>query len=77
MNTEARRVVRRMEQHNWLTSYCAVEGINFAFHRLSLRSKALTGIQEAKKDFEQNYEDFRTDFLEFYPILLEFVKENS
>ena len=77
MEVEPRRIVRRMQSHDWLQSYHEKEGIALAFRRLSFRSKALRGIERANEDFEANYDELDADFLEFYPELLKFVALES
>tara|TARA_R110002096_G_scaffold273422_9_gene467282 strand:- start:21284 stop:21898 length:615 start_codon:yes stop_codon:yes gene_type:complete len=74
MEVEPRRVVRRMQEHDWLNSYLDPNGIALAFRRLSLRSKALVGIERAAEDFEANYDLFQSDFLEYYPKLQNFAE---
>ena len=75
MEQDARRAVRRMREHDWLASYQQVEGIELAFRRLSYRSRALKGIEEAAVDFKTDYEALETDFLEYYPELQGFSRE--
>ncbi len=75
MSVEARRVVRRMREYDWLTSYLEKDGISRTFRQLAKRSPALVGIGKAAVDFHQHYEAFENDFLEYYPFLLEFAEQ--
>lgn len=75
MEVEPRRVVRRMQDHDWLNSYLQTSGIALAFRRLSFRSKALNGIQKASIDFENHYEELEADFLAYYPLLQSYALE--
>ena len=75
MESEARRVVRRMQQHDWLNSYQTVRGIEFAFKGLSKRAPALAEIHLAKADFRDHYDELESDFLAFYPELQIFAKD--
>ncbi|MEM7013172.1 MAG: ACP phosphodiesterase [Verrucomicrobiota bacterium] len=76
MEQEPRRVVRRMREHDWLNSYQTVDGIEFAFERMSKRAPVLAEIHLAKDDFRESYDEFETDFLSFYPQLMDFAKES-
>lgn len=72
MDAETRAVVRRMKSHDWLNSYHKRDGIALAFRRLSYRSKALVGIQDAMEDFDAHFDEMEADFLKYYPQLVEF-----
>jgi len=75
MEVNARRVVRRMRDHDWLASYHEIEGIELAFRRLSYRSRALEGIEHASIDFRAHYDELEADFVEYYPLLQQFAKD--
>lgn len=69
MEPGARRIVRRMREHDWLNSYLEIDGIGVAFQKLSKRAPVLSKIGPAIDDFREHYDAFEADFLEFYPEL--------
>lgn len=74
MEPEVRRIVRRMQGSDWLSSYQTRDGIAVAFQRMARRGKVLVGIETATRDFVAGYEEFERDFLRFYPELVAFSK---
>ena len=70
---EARNIFKRMESEGWLLSYESAAGIEHALDRISRRSKVLKPVRESFPDFEKHFEGLESDFLEFYPRLLDFV----
>lgn len=73
MSAEAQRGVRRMKDQNWIQTYTRLEGIDLAFQRMSRRSPALDRLPSASPELRQHHDALESDFLRFYPELLEFA----
>ena len=62
----------RMRSENWLACYRTKDGIQLTLQRVSQRSKYTQMIAECYTDFEVNYAELETIFLQFYPQLMDF-----
>jgi acyl carrier protein phosphodiesterase len=71
---EARITLERIIEHDWLTSYREVAGIEDVLERLSGRlTERLNrpmALHFAVKDLQAHYGEFETDFQEFFPELM-------
>jgi acyl carrier protein phosphodiesterase len=63
-----------MIERNWLLNYATIEGIGRALSGLSLRVSFENKMNESVQDLREYYEDFETDFRQFFPELVNFVK---
>jgi acyl carrier protein phosphodiesterase len=63
-----------MIERNWLLNYATIEGIGRALTGLSMRVSFENKMSEASGDLELNYEAFLSDFKQFFPELINFVK---
>jgi acyl carrier protein phosphodiesterase len=64
-----------MIERNWLLNYATLEGIGRALTGLSKRVSFENKMDESIHDLRERYDDFQNDFREFFPLLIEFVKE--
>ena len=60
--------------NNWLESYQTVEGIESVLYRMSRRTSLPDEAQYAIHELVREYEAFREEFLEFFPLLIAFVE---
>lgn len=63
-----------MQQQNWLYKYQFHQGIEKSFGGLVQRAKYLTDSTNAFKSFENNYDDFKSYYEEFFPSVKKFVQ---
>jgi|688.fasta_scaffold415584_1 acyl carrier protein phosphodiesterase len=60
-----------MQEHNWFMLYASKEGIHETIQRLSHRSKQFIWDKETVEIFELHYQVLETQFLAFFPQLVE------
>lgn len=63
-----------MQQQNWLYNYQFHQGIEKSFGGLAQRAKYLTDSSNAFKIFENNYDNLKNYYEEFFPSVKEFVQ---
>lgn len=72
---EARITLERIIEHDWLTSYREIAGIEDVLERLSGRlTERLNrpmALHSAVKDLQTHYGEFEADFQEFFPKLMD------
>ncbi|CAN5167398.1 acyl carrier protein phosphodiesterase [soil metagenome] len=64
-----------MMRGNWLVNYASIEGIQKALTGMSRRAKFESRMQEATTDLELHYDEFQSDFDNFFPELKAFSEE--
>ncbi|WP_261818249.1 acyl carrier protein phosphodiesterase [Vibrio gallicus] len=69
------QVVGAMWDGKWLESYAKMDNIQYALHRMSLRSPRMAPLQLCYSHLEQHYNHLNQVFLEFYPELIEAVRK--
>jgi acyl carrier protein phosphodiesterase len=74
---EAKPVLERMRQQNWLGTYGSVEGITLTLRRMSLRLRRPVDLAAAGPVLEEHYAAFRADFHAFFPDLKSAVHTNA
>ena len=60
--------------NNWLESYLTIEGIGVVLDRMSKRTSLPDYTKFAISDFRQNYEKYRADFYEYFPLLIYYIE---
>ncbi len=77
---EARITLERIIEHDWLTSYREIAGIEDVLERLSgrltERLRRPMALQAAVKDLRDHYQDWESDFMEFMPELKNKIMTN-
>jgi acyl carrier protein phosphodiesterase len=71
------QIMPSMIERNWLVSYREVDAIERALSRISLRLSRPNALGDTAKDFRLCYDDFSSDFEEFFPDLLTFTREQQ
>lgn len=61
-----RYILKYMEQGDWLSNYENMDGIHFALHGLSQRTKFKSGMEHAVKNLETDYELLEKEFQKFF-----------
>lgn len=64
-----------MIRGNWLANYSKVEGIHRTLSGMASRTPYRSKMEEAVNDLNNHYDDFKKEFMEFFPQLEEFCKE--
>jgi acyl carrier protein phosphodiesterase len=62
-----------MVRGNWLLNYAKIEGINRTLTGMSRRTPYESKMDEATNDLIRHYNDFETEFFEFFPLLQEHI----
>ena len=57
---------------NWLLSYAEFDGIQKVLEGMNRRTGGVSKMNLAIKDLEEHYDDFQTDFKQFFKELCEF-----
>lgn len=68
-------ILPHMMQHDWLTGYAQLEGINRALTGMSRRASFTSGMETAAGELQENYELYAADFEAFFPELMQYVEE--
>jgi len=66
-----------MIEYNWLVSNASVEGIEKILAGMNRRSKGVSKMDLATVDLIKHYEDFESDFSEFFEELMQFSEEKT
>ncbi len=66
----------RMTSEDWLNSYKDLSGIASALDRISMRFKRTNSLMGSVEEIERHYECLQGQFLEFFPQVIRFAKQN-
>lgn len=67
---QAQNMLKYMKAGNWLFHYQYIDGIHQALSGMSKRTKFESKMELASKDLEKYYDDFKSEFVEFFPLLI-------
>jgi acyl carrier protein phosphodiesterase len=70
------RLLFYMEKQNWLVSYSHFDGMQQAFNGMAHRASFESKMEVAVVNLKADYKEFREEFMEFFPELQLFVREN-
>lgn len=59
----------------WANSYGTIDGIKRTLIKMSKRTSLPKKSRNASRDLKKNYAAFREDFVEFFPILINYVEK--
>ncbi|MBN1133090.1 MAG: DUF479 domain-containing protein [Bacteroidales bacterium] len=62
-------------ENNWMMAYKTVEGIERVLERMSANTTLPDHASYAVQVLRNDYEDFREDFEEFFPLIIRFLEE--
>lgn len=71
---KAKRLLHYMERDNWLLNYQHLDGIHRALEGLSRRTAFASGMEDAGRDLEKNYEAYQKEFEVFFPELVRYSR---
>ena len=66
------KLIPIMIEGNWLLSYATIDGIQLVLNGMNRRTKGVSKMDEATKELKEYYQDFETDFTEFFEELIAF-----
>ncbi len=66
------KLIPIMIEGNWLLSYATIDGIQLVLNGMNRRTKGVSKMNEATKELKEYYQDFETDFTEFFEELITF-----
>jgi acyl carrier protein phosphodiesterase len=64
-----------MQQQNWLVSYAHIEGVASVLQGMARRTTFLSNMELAVHELERDYTAYSKEFLNFFPIVIEYVQE--
>lgn len=69
-----RHMMTYMERQNWLLSYAQIDGLHQALTGMSRRTKFPSRMEHASEDLREDYQLFKKEFDEFFPLIINFVQ---
>lgn len=60
---------------SWIETYGTLDGIKKVFRKMSRRTSLPKNSWQSVRELKRNYSAFREDFVEFFPLLINFVDE--
>lgn len=63
-----------MVYNNWLVSYGSLEGLNKRLCGMASRTRFSSGMEKASTELAGNYKFYKTQFMKFFPELINFVE---
>jgi len=72
--TSMQRMFFYMQTQNWLLNYAQLDGIEKTLLGMKERASFDSGMEYAIKDLKKDYQLYLTDFTEFFPLLVQYVK---
>lgn len=61
----------------WLEKYGTIEGMQFVFERMDLRTTFPSNFSSAMDDLEEHYSFFEEEFNQFFPEVIQFVQSGA
>ena len=59
---------------NWLLNYASIDGIQRVLNGMNRRTKNVSGMNEATKELVEYYNEFESEFTQFFEELRAFSK---
>jgi acyl carrier protein phosphodiesterase len=69
-----KKILPAMAVGNWLASYADIDNIGLALQGMSRRTAFDSGIENGKVQLIEHYDELKSDFEDFFPEIIEFVK---
>jgi acyl carrier protein phosphodiesterase len=67
-------VLPRMQRQNWLLTYATLKGVKITLERISKRVSEDNPLIDSIEEVIANYDRLETNFLSFFPDLIEFAR---
>lgn len=74
---ELQKLLPYMIEYNWLVNYASLEGIERVLGGMNRRTKGISQMDLAIEDLKLHYDDFETDFTEYFKELENFVGKKT
>lgn len=74
---QARPVLLRMAQMDWLGSYAQLDNLHSALNNMARRLRPGNPLTGSVSELEQHYQGFEQDFLQFMPQVIKFAQRHS
>ncbi len=71
---KSKRILPFMITQNWLVNYANFKGLQRVFNGMSRRTPFNSGMENAVNDLKKDYELYEKEFSEFFPEIIEYVK---
>jgi len=62
-------------ENNWMMAYTTVDGIELVLERMAANTSLPDHSEYAVEVLSNQYETFKNDFLEFFPLIIQFLEE--
>lgn len=62
-----------MVQDDWFLRYATVDGIEKILAQMNRRTSFISKLHHSVKELEEDYDNFKNEFLEFFPDLIDFT----
>ena len=62
-------------ENNWMMAYQTVDGIELVLERMAANTSLPNHAEYAVEVLSDQYENFKDDFLEFFPLIIQFLEE--
>ncbi len=69
----ARRVLLRMAQEDWLSSYAELDNLHLALNNMARRLRPGNPLTGSASELERDYSGFEADFFQFMPHVIDFA----
>lgn len=70
-------MLQYMIPQNWLLNYANFDGVSKVFRGMANRTKFDSNMESGVEDLQENYTAFKTEFITFFPDLVEFVNKKT
>lgn len=74
--TKLQQALPRMIGENWLGCYQTLTGVDLTFSRIARRLKRENNLANAVNELIDNYTEIESDFLLFFPEIINYVEKN-
>ena len=74
---KANHMLHYMRRDDWLYNYQFIKGIDRALKGMSQRTSHISGMERASTELESQLADFESDFMRFFPELVNFVNQEK
>jgi acyl carrier protein phosphodiesterase len=64
-----------MQKQNWLVSYAYTEGVARVLEGMARRTSFLSNMELAIHDLEKDYQEYDKEFLLYFPLVMDYVKQ--
>jgi acyl carrier protein phosphodiesterase len=62
-------------ENNWMMAYTTVDGIELVLERMAANTSLPNHSEYAVEVLSSQYDSFKKDFLEFFPLIIQFLEE--